>query len=86
MEAKDTINEELIPVCSLMLYPEELREKLALQAEITWKAREPEIAEARREVVEWIDHFSWQEPEGNVVTRRMKEREWQAFLKSKGIR
>ena len=31
----------------------------AEQAEITWKAREPEIAEARkdgmREVVEWVD-------------------------------
>lgn len=63
------------------------RRPVEAQAEITWKAREPEIAEARKagikEVVEWINSHSFSADPWNYY--EFSEKEWQAFLKKKGI-
>ena len=62
----------------------------AEQAEITWKAREPEIAEARkdgmREVVEWIERFALRYHEaGGVKGILLNGEEWREQLKKWGI-
>ncbi len=61
-------------------------------AEITWKARDPEIAEARkagmREVVEWFFARSTAQETDftpKIIAFTMNYEEWQAFLKAKGL-
>lgn len=60
------------------------REINEAQAEITWKARDKEVAEAKqaaiREVVEWMkDHVPHEYDSFSFWS------EWQAFLKEKGL-